>query len=156
MAEELVLVDGQENIYNTDTLSAWLTAKMLGHEEIAEIYERRFLPEYKIAFDAWIQTDPINNSQSPPGPRYMSEFRSSKMEEAKKIFEEVSIKSNKGIAALSIAHDYVRNTVSLAIVLVLVAINQRFEIRLIRRGLILLSLGLLAYCLANLFMLPRL
>ena len=61
-ANRLMIENDSAAIYNTNTLNAWLNAKLNGHEEIANFYERRFLPDYKVAFDAWIQLDPINNS----------------------------------------------------------------------------------------------
>ncbi|MDD1757316.1 MAG: hypothetical protein LUQ22_01105, partial [Methanotrichaceae archaeon] len=126
-----------------------------GDEQVVEFYERRFLPEFKIAFDAWIKLDPINNSQAPPGPRYMPEYRSSKMDEANNLTEEALVKHNEGTKARSTADDYVRTTVFLATVLVLMAISQRFEIKSIRTGLIILSFGLLLFGILSLFMLPR-
>lgn len=154
IAEGLILAEGQDTIYNTVTLNGWLIGQMQGRRDITKFYERRFLPEFKIAFDEWIKTDPLNNDHSPPGPRYMSGYKSSKTDETKKLNEEVYARYNEGMAALQTSHDYIRNTVSLAIVLVLVAINQRFEIKSVRRGLILISLGLLAYCVMNLLTLP--
>ena len=154
-ANTLAISDGQEAIYNTNTLNAWLNAKMQGDEQVVEFYESRFLPEFKIAFDAWIKLDPINNSQAPPGPRYMPEYRSSKMDEANNLTEEALVKHNEGTKARSTADDYVRTTVFLATVLVLMAISQRFEIKSIRTGLIILSFGLLLFGILSLFMLPR-
>ena len=81
-AANLTISAGQEHLYNTNTLNAWLNANMQGNKKIAQFYERRFLAEYKIAFDAWIRTDPFNNSEAPTGPSYMPGYRSSKMEEA--------------------------------------------------------------------------
>jgi hypothetical protein len=154
-ANGLELSDGQDVIYNTNTLNAWLSADMHGEEQIMNFYERRFLPEYKIAFDAWIKLDPINNSQAPPGPRYMPEYHSSKMDEANNLAEEAVAKFNEGTKARSTADNYIRTTVFLATVLVLMAISQRFEIRSIRTGLIILSFGLLSFGIVSLFMLPR-
>jgi hypothetical protein len=154
-ADTLIIEDGQEVIYNTDTLNAYLDAKMLGHEEIEKFYERRFLPEFKVAFDAWIKLDPINNSQAPLGPRFMPEYHSSKLEEANNITEDAIAMLNAGTKAGSTADDYIRNTVFLATVLVLVAISSRFEIKSIRTGLIILSFGLLSFGILTLFTLPR-
>jgi hypothetical protein len=154
-ADGLVISAGQEAIYNSNTLNAWLNAKMQGQEEIVKFYERRFLPEFKPAFDAWIKLDPINNSQAPPGPIYMPEYHSSKMEEASNLTEEATAKFSEGTKARATADDYVRITVFLATVLVLMAVSQRFEIKSIRTGLIILSFGLLAFGILNLFMLPR-
>jgi hypothetical protein len=128
---------------------------MQGREAIAQFYERRFLPEYKIAFDAWIKLAPFNNSQAPSGPRYMPEYHSSKTEEANNLEEEALVKLNEGTKARSTADSYIRTTVFLATVLVLMAISQRFEIKSIRTGLIILSFGLLLFGILSLFMLPR-
>jgi hypothetical protein len=154
-ADTLIIEDGQEAIYNTNTLNAYLNAKMLGNEEIEEFYERRFLPEFKPAFDAWIKLDPINNTQAPPGPRYMPEYHSSKMEEANNLIEEATAKFEQGTKARATADDYIRNTVFLATVLVLMAISSRFEIKSIRTGLIILSFVLLSFGIITLFTLPR-
>ncbi len=154
-ANGLEIAAGQDLIYNVNTLTAWLNADIHGEEQIMEFYERRFLPEYKIAFDAWIKLDPINNSQAPPGPSYMPEYHNSKMEEANKLIEESSTKFSEGTKARSIADDYILITVFLATVLVLTAISQRFEIKSIRTGLIILSFVLLSFGIFYLFTLPR-
>ena len=147
--------DGQDHLYNTNVLNAWLNANMQGQKEIAQFYERRFLKEYKIAFDAWIKTDPINNSNSPPGPTYVPGYRSSKMLEASNLSREALSKFNQGTKARATADDYVLNTVFLATVLVLAAMSQRFHIRSIRIGLIILSFLLLLFDIMNISMLQR-
>jgi hypothetical protein len=154
-ANGLEIAAGQDLIYNVNTLTAWLNADIHGEEQVMKFYERRFLPEYKIAFDAWIKLDPINNSQAPPGPSYMPEYHNSKMEEANKLIEESSAKFSEGTKARSIADDYILITVFLATVLVLTAISQRFEIKSIRTGLIILSFVLLSFGIFYLFTLPR-
>jgi hypothetical protein len=147
---------GQEHLYNTNILNAWLNANMQGQKQIARFYERRFLAEYKIAFDAWIKTDPFNNnSEAPPGPAYMPGYHSSKMEEAGNLSSEALSKFNQGTKARAIADDYVLNTVFLATVLVLAAISQRFQIKTIRTGLIIMSFSLLLFAIMNLFTLQR-
>jgi hypothetical protein len=102
-----------------------------------------------------MKTDPINNSEAPPGPAYMPEYRSSKMEEAGNLTSEALSKFNQGMKARAIADDYVRITVFLATILVLMAISQRFHIKSIRTGLIALSFGLLLFGILNLITLPR-
>jgi hypothetical protein len=154
-AVNLATSAGQEHLYNTNILNAWLNANMQGQKQIAQFYERRFLAEYKIAFDAWIKTDPFNNSEAPAGPAYMPGYHSSKMEEAGNLSSEVLSKFNQGTKARAIADDYVLNTVFLATVLVLAAISQRFQIKSIRTGLIILSFLLLLFAIMNLSMLRR-
>ena len=154
-AVSLSTSDGQDHLYNTNVLNAWLNAKIQGQKQIAQFYERRFLKEYKIAFDAWIKTDPINNSDAPPGPTYVPGYRSSKMEEASNLSREALRKFGQGTKARATADDYVQNTVFLATVLVLAAISQRFKIKSIRMGLIVLSFLLLLFDIMNISMLQR-
>ncbi len=108
-----------------------------------------------MAFDAWIKLDPINNSLAPPGPRYMPEYHSSKLEEADNLTEEALVKFDQGEEARAIADDFILNTVFLATVLVLMAIGQRFKIKSVRTGLIILSVGLLSFGILRLVTLPR-
>ena len=77
------------------------------------------------------------------------------MDEANNLTEEALTKFNEGTGARSTAEGYVRTTVYLATVLVLLAISQRFEIKSVLTGLIILSFGLLSVGILNLFMLPR-
>jgi hypothetical protein len=154
-ANRLIIENDSAGIYNTNTLNAWLNAKLEGREEIAEFYGRRFLPDYKVAFDAWIKLDPINNSQAPLGPMYMPEYHDSIGEEANNLSEQAIATFNEGKEAQTNAESYVRTTVYLATVLVLIAISQRFEIKSVRTGLIILSFGLLSFGILTLFMLPR-
>jgi hypothetical protein len=154
-ANRFVIENDQVTAYNANTLNAWLDAKLQGHDRIAEFYERRFLPEFKIAFNAWIKLDPINNSLAPPGPFYMPEYHSSIMDEANNLTKEALTKFNEGTQARSTADNYIRTTVYLATVLVLMAISQRFEIKSVRAGLIILSFGMLSFGISNLIMLPR-
>jgi hypothetical protein len=154
-AVNLATAAGQEYLYNTNTLNAWINANMQGQKEIAQFYERRFLAEYRIAFDAWIKTDPFNNSEAPPGPAYMPGYHSSRMEEAGNLSSQAQSKFNQGTKARAIADDYVLNTVFLATVLVLAAISQRFRIKTIRTGLIIMSFSLLLLAMKNLSTLQR-
>ena len=146
---------GQDLLYNTNVLNARLNANLQGQKQIAQFYEYRFLGEYKIAFDAWIKTDPFNNDEAPPGPAYMPGYRSSKMEEASNLSREALSKFNQGTKARATADDYVLNTVFLATVLVLAAMSQRFHIRSIRMGLIILSFLLLLFDIMNISLLQR-
>src|SRR5664280_2832323 len=116
-----------ERLYNAATVSQWLQAETSGQKKLADLYERRFLPEFRPAFDAWKKTDPLNNPNAPPGPFHMPEFRSSNADVAAKLSEQASDTFEQGDAARHHADDYVRETVMLATVLLLTAISQRFK-----------------------------
>ena len=152
---ELIVSDGQDLLFNTNTLSAWLNAKMLGNITAEQFYENRFLPEYKVAFEAWIKLDPFsNNSSAPAGPRYMPEYHSAKLDEGNNLTATAASKIIEGTNDRTIADSYVRSTVFLATVLVLIALSQRFEIKSARRALIVVSVVLLVFGIGSLLVLP--
>ena len=61
--------------FDSSTFTAWFTAFTLDDPQKQAIAERRFRPEFKVAFDAWMATDPFRNPRAPPGPTYMPQYR---------------------------------------------------------------------------------
>ena len=61
--------------FDSSTFNAWFTAFTLDDPQKQAIAERRFRPEFKVAFDAWMATDPFRNPRAPPGPTYMPQYR---------------------------------------------------------------------------------
>src|SRR6266496_1758985 len=53
-------LSGQQRLYDTNTFGFWLNAKAQGNEADAKLFERRFRPEYRVAFKAWLALDPFN------------------------------------------------------------------------------------------------
>ena len=52
--------------FDASTFNAWFTAKVAGNESQMAVAERRFRPAFRVAFDAWIATDPDNNPNALP------------------------------------------------------------------------------------------
>jgi len=144
-----------ERLYNAATVAQWLQAEIDGKKKLADLYERRVLPEFRPAFDAWKKTDPLNNPNAPPGPFYMPEHHSSKADEAARLSEQSVETLEQGDAARHHADDYVRETVMLATVLVLTAISQRFKVLGVRIGLTVVAGLLLCLALYQILSLPR-
>lgn len=145
----------QERLYNAMTIMEWIKAEAHGDRKLTEVFERRILPEFRPAFEAWKKIDPLHNPAAPAGPQLMSEYRSVKAEraialdsQADKIFEE-------GSEAIRLSDQYVRATVILATVLLLVAISQKFKTRAVRIGLLATALILLCLPIYNILTLPR-
>jgi hypothetical protein len=102
----------------------------------------QFSNEFKVAFDAWLKTNPFSNPNAPPGPSFMPEYRNPQIlqgvaanHEARRIFDE-------GTAARKQSEEYTGTTVVLATVLFLVALSPRFQSRRVRFALLLLTGGL--------------
>lgn len=154
-AEGAATFANQERLYNASTVVAWLEAEAHGDKRLTELFERRFLPEFRPAFEAWKKTDPLNNPNAPAGPQLMAEYRSAKAQEAVKLNDQATEAFEQGTRGREYADQYVRATVTLATVLLLIAISQRFKTRNVRVALVVIALFLLCFPLYHILTLPR-
>jgi hypothetical protein len=134
--------------FDSSTFNAWFTAYTLDNAEKMDIAERRFRPEFRDAFDAWLATDPEHNPAAPPGPTYMPNYQQSEKEEAQALDKEAEAVFRTGEHSGGVADEYVRITVILAAVLFLIGIGTTFMGRQIRYGVAGVSTVLLAVALA--------
>ena len=154
-AEGAATSANQERLYNASTVVAWLKAEATNDKRLTTLFERRFLPEFRPAFEAWKKTDPLNNPNAPAGPQLMAEYRSSKTEAAAKLKDQATDLFDEGVRAEQRSNQYARATVTLATVLLLVAISRRFETRGVRIALVLLAVFLLCFPIYHILRLPR-
>jgi hypothetical protein len=154
-AEGAAAYANQERMYNASTVVAWLEAEAHNDKKLSALFERRLLPEYRPAFEAWKKTDPLNNLNAPAGPQLMSGFRSIKTQEAAKLNDQATEAFEHGTQGRQFADQYVRATVTLATVLLLVAVSQRFKTRNVRVALITIAMILLCLPLYHILTLPR-
>ena len=154
-AEGAATYANQERLYNASTVVEWLKAEAHGDKKLIDLFERRFLPEFRPAFEAWKKTDPLNNPSAPAGPQLMAEYRSSKTEEAARLNNQATEVFEEGTKGREYADRYVRATVTLATVLLLIAISQRFRTRRVRVGLLMIAMLVLLFPLYHIITLPR-
>ena len=89
---------GQDRLYDIVTFNGWVAAKTAGNEKLAAIYQRRFRPEYAVAYQAWQKLDPFNNPSAPPGPVFMPQYTNANADEAQKLAEEADAHFEAGVA----------------------------------------------------------
>ncbi len=154
-AEGVATYAHQEFLYNSSTVVEWLKAEAHGDKKLADIFERRFLPEFRPAFEAWKKTDPVNNPNARAGPQLVAEYRSAKTEEAARLNDQATEVFRHGTQARQHSDQYVRTTVTLATVLLLIAISQHFKTRGVRVGLLVIAMLLLWFPLYHILTLPR-
>jgi hypothetical protein len=154
-AEGAATFANQERMYNASTVVEWLEAEAHGDKKLSALFERRFLPEFRPAFEAWKKTDPLNNPNAPAGPQLMGEYRSAKTLEAVKLNDQATEAFEQGTRGREYADRYVRATVTLATVLLLIAISQRFKTRNVRVALLVIAVFLLCFPIYHIFTLPR-
>jgi hypothetical protein len=146
---------GQLTLYDTTTFDFWLNATVEGNAQLADLFEARFRPEFRVAFDAWIALDPLNNPGTPPGPSFMPQYHVSESEIAATLSAGASAAFDRAGDARDDGDAYVRVTVFLAAVLFLIAVSQRFRIVGVRIGVLGVALVLLGYSLYVLATLPH-
>jgi hypothetical protein len=67
------------------TFIQWVDARSSGRTSLADFYRRRFRPEFKTAFAAWIATRPFSNDAAPPTPFAMPQYRLKSADQADRL-----------------------------------------------------------------------
>jgi hypothetical protein len=143
LASRAQLAGLQTKNFDGLTFNAWFTAYDSGNKTAMAVAERRFRPEFDVAFKAWLATKPFSNPHAPPGPTYMPEYVHPDQAKADALDAKADELYHEGAKAGNTADDYVRTTVLLASVLFLVGIAGHFRVRAARVGLIGVGAGIL-------------
>jgi hypothetical protein len=129
--------------FDSSTFTAWFTAYTLNDPQKQAVAERRFRPEFRVAFDAWMATDPFHNPRAAAGPTYMPQYKLADQAKADALDREAEAAAAAGNHAAVVGDDYVRITVFLAAVLFLVGIGSTFKLPTVRYVLIVVGAVLL-------------
>jgi hypothetical protein len=132
----------------------WINAYALDNQPLIEFYQQRFRPEFVVAFEAWLATDPKNNPDAPKSPFAMPEYVVSYQQESERLEQEASKTFEVGSAANQTSDDYVLNTVILASVLFLAGMQSRIKSVPARMIIVILGLCILAFGLFNIATYP--
>ena len=141
--------------FDSLTFNAWFTAYVAGNKTAMRVAEMRFRPNFLVAFDAWLKTNPFTNPHAPKGPTYMPEYIQPGLAQANRFDAQANAHYAAGEAAGSNSDGYVRTTVYLATVLFLVGISGHFRVRSARLGLIGIGGVILAFSCVLLILAPK-
>jgi len=142
--------------FDASTFNAWYIAFTLNNPQKEALAERRFRPEFRVAFNAWMATDPVHNPHAPAGPTYMPQYKLAPQAQANKLDNEASAKFQVGNHDGAVGDEYVRITVFLAAVLFLVGIGSSFKLHGVRYALIALGSVLLVVAIVLILQQPAL
>jgi hypothetical protein len=142
--------------FDSSTFNAWFTAYTLGNKQAEAVAIRRFRPAFRVAFNAWLATNPLHNPHAPPGPTYMPQYKLPQQTRANALDAAATAKFDEGNHAGEISDNYIRITVFLAAVLFLVGIGSTFKLHQIRYALITFGTVLLVLAVVLLFNEPGL
>ena len=135
---------GELSAIDVDTFTSWLSAlaadERAGVEsgldeegytplpgtESAFLYQR-FRPEFRVAFDAWLATDPRANTSAPPTPFAMNEYVVAEAEQAAALEQRADESSAVARQANQRGDNYVLMTIMFALVIVLVGIGTKMD-----------------------------
>jgi len=136
------------------TFNAWFGAFTSGNTHAAAVAAKRFRPEYRAAFDAWLATKPFTNPDAPAGPQAMPQYKPTGQAEAVRLDATADSLFAEGEHAAEHSDEYVRTTLILGSVLFLVGISAHFPVRGARIGLLGVSVALLVFAIVLILNLP--
>jgi hypothetical protein len=134
--------------------NAWYAAYLAGNKNAMRVAEKRFRPNYDLAFRAWLATKPFTNLNAPRGPQYMPQYRPLGLDIANHLDAQADAYYAQGQHAAETGDKYIRVTVILATVLFIVGISSHFPLRGIRIGLVCLGAALLIFAAVEILQLP--
>jgi hypothetical protein len=131
--------------FDSSTFNDWFIAFTLNSPQKEAVAVHRFRPEFLVAFNAWMATDPLHNPQAPPGPTYMPQYKVLQQSQADALDAQSAAKFTAGNDAGLTGDDYVRITVFLAAVLFIVGIGSSFKLHGVRYALVAFGSVLLVF-----------
>jgi hypothetical protein len=117
----------QFRIADLGVFTSYIEATLEGNQEVADFYEQRFRDEFRVAYDAWIALDPLNNTEAPATPLAMPEYQLAPDAEADRLAARADELFAAGEDANTVSDVYTLTTLLFAAVLFFAAISERFE-----------------------------
>ena len=121
------------------TFIQWVDAEVSGNVELQDFYEDRFRDEFKPAFQAWLDTDPLVNADAPPTPFAMDEYKLDATEDAEALDAESAELSEQLRRNIQRSTNYMLGVVLFAVSLFFAGISTKIEGRGSRRALLVVG-----------------
>jgi hypothetical protein len=125
------------------TFIQWVDARAQHRPALAVFYRRRFRPEFKPAFAAWLATDPFANPAAPSTPFALRQYRLAASAEADRLEGTAAVASQQAKDANERADNYMLAVVLFASALFFGGLSAKLETRGAR--LVTLSLGCVVF-----------
>jgi hypothetical protein len=127
LANRASTLGGQERIQDLLNFNRWLEVSTDGNTRLAQLYERRFRPEFVPAFRAWVADDPVNNTDAVASPLLVPEYKLANFEKADRLERIGTRRFEEAKEATEHADSYIFATVFFAAVLFFAGISMRFN-----------------------------
>lgn len=94
---------------------------------LSAFYFDRMREEFKVALDAWLATDPLNDTEAPPSPFAMAEYRLAAADEAEDLVDEAEEHRQAALGANQNGDNYVLTTVGFALVIFFAGVSSKLD-----------------------------
>ncbi|MGI0056896.1 MAG: hypothetical protein ACREAK_05925 [Nitrosarchaeum sp.] len=144
------LKERQLMIFDINLFTSYMEAEKSGNIELADYYKSNFRPEMKVAFDAWIKTDPFNDPE-PKTPFTMPEYPNPDNSKAINSFLNLAEEKSQNADRMStIASNYVFFTTIYAGISFLEGIGRVFPSKKIQT--VFLIMGIVMFSVATIIL----
>lgn len=121
---------------------------------LSAFYYERMRSEFRVALDAWLETDPLNDPDAPATPFQMEEYRQEAAVEAAGLLDESAEHRQAALDANQNGDNYVLTTVGFALVIFFGGVSSKLEARRNRWITIILAMVLFSAGMVAAFSLP--
>jgi hypothetical protein len=154
LANRAATTGAQERTQDLLNFNRWLEVTTEGNQELSNLYERRFRPEFRPAFEAWLADDPLNNPAAEASPLRQPEYKLADLEKSNELENQGNEHFESGKDATENTDSYVLTTVFFAAVLFFAGISMRFVWQRMRIAVLVLGSVFLAYAIVLVARLP--
>lgn len=126
-AAQLRTEANQFRLADLSVFENYIDATLDENEDVADFYFQRFRPEFRVAFEAWIALNPLENPDAPSNPMAMEEYQPALDIEAEELEARADELFEAGEEANNISDIYTLTTLLFAAGLFFAAIAERFE-----------------------------
>ncbi|HEY4398397.1 MAG TPA: hypothetical protein VGO28_12075 [Acidimicrobiia bacterium] len=153
-ANRAATAGAQDRTQDLLNFNRWLEVKTEGNQELADLYERRFRPEFVPAFQAWLAGDPLGNPNAESSPLREPQYHVANLERSTRLDNLGDVHFENAREATEHTDNYVLTTVFFATVLFFAGISMRFAWQSMRIAVLVLGSVSLVYATVLVVRLP--
>jgi hypothetical protein len=154
LANRSATAGAQNRTQDLLNFNRWLEVTTEGDQQLADLYQRRFRPEFLPAFQAWLVQDPLNNPAAEASPLRVSQYHVAALEKSDRLEREGNQHFDDGKEATEHTDSYVLTSVFFASVLFFAGISMRFLWQRMRITVLVLATLTLIYGVVQIATLP--
>ena len=115
------------------TFIQWIDSYARRETELTTFYQRRFRPEFKPAFNAWLATKPLTNPDAPLTPFVMPQYVLAAEAEAERLDAEAEVSAAQVRQNIQRASNYVLGVVLFSVALFFAGMSTKLDDLRLRR-----------------------